>query len=64
MLLLVVGHEVTQTLQGAGEGLRIGQEHQTEVVRVLPVECAAVAEENLLTLEQIQGELLDRKSVV
>ena len=58
MLLLVVSHEVTQTLQGTGEGLRIGQEHQAEVVRVLPVERAAVAEENLLALQQIQGELL------
>ena len=57
MLLLVVSHEVTQALQGAGEGLRIGQEHQAEVIRVLPVERAAVAEENLLALEQIQGEL-------
>ena len=51
VLLLVVSHEVAQALQGAGEGLRIGQEHQAEVVRVLPIERAAVAEENLLALE-------------
>ena len=55
--MFVIRHEVTQPLKRALEGLHIRQENQAEVVGLMPVEGAAVAEENFLIFEQVKHEL-------
>lgn len=55
---MIAGEEVGQAVAGPVEQIHVGQIDNAEVVGVDPVEAAAVRDEDLLLLEQIESEKL------
>lgn len=56
--LMVVSEEVPELVGGLGQYVAVGQIDDAEMIRLFPMETAAVGQQDVLLPQQVKGELL------